>query len=233
RLQLDLIPSEDGDTAAALQGIVVSLRSIGLGEEALVNLQTSEGLGEAFDVEWEGTVPYEIRNRMSEREQSRQSVMFEIIKGELQYYNDLVTLYTVRAFDGVSDAPLALTFLKNYRVPLQQSTGVIPDWFGRDHFCHSVFHNAEVLMNISKRLVDQLVMYQTVKHPQLPTIMPILMNIIASSEFRTASIMYISNYPLAQYFADQEAKDNGTFRAFREVRFTFSFGSELTATATY
>ncbi|KAG6906407.1 hypothetical protein DXG01_014081 [Tephrocybe rancida] len=166
-----------GDPSQMLDmvSVIANLKELASNDKALINLQTSGGLGPAYDVEWPAT--------------------FKMIKGEIQYYHDLVVLYKV------------------FSIPLAEGE-VISNPSERTTFCRTVFLNVEVLMRLSERFLDQLLTFQWAMHHLLDSIFPIVLRFVSSPEYLAAMKAYMINYPLAKYLVDQLAAANEPFQLF-------------------
>ena len=54
------------------------------------------GRGPQGKLEWHNLLSEEARSRIEKKEQKRQSIIFELIKGEMQYVRDLENMDKVR-----------------------------------------------------------------------------------------------------------------------------------------
>ncbi|KAG6906467.1 hypothetical protein DXG01_013816 [Tephrocybe rancida] len=179
----------------SMKVIINKLKDLTVNDIALINLQTSEGLGPAFEVHWHDTVPDYIKAQLSGEEVEWQCLQFEFIKGELQYHHDLVTLHKV--------------FSQRL-----STNDVIADSIERDQFCRAVFSHVEALMKLSNKFLERLLTYQRVMHPILDSILPVVLNFVSSPDLHSELIPYMANYPLAKHLVEREAALNPHFGAF-------------------
>ncbi|KAF8159396.1 CNH domain-containing protein [Crassisporium funariophilum] len=158
--------------------------------------QSAMGKGTASKYEWHDIVPTEIREQFDKKEMKRQSIIFELIKGEMAYVKDLENIMNI------------------YIVPLRSADPPIiaPDRL--DQFCEDVFHNYDELFSHHKKLVDKLHEIQREQHPHVRSITAAMFD--AALNFREAYMEYIPNYPIAAYRIDDEMANNLAFKTFVE-----------------
>ncbi|KAJ7580194.1 Dbl-like domain-containing protein [Mycena floridula] len=171
--------------------------------EAIKNLQTvsqlrtfqsAMGRGTAGKWEWHDLVAADIQKGLTKDEAKRQSIIFELIKGEMAYVKDLENIETM------------------YIRPLRAADPPIIAPHKLDQFITDVFHNFAELHAHHSRLVDKFHEIQREEHPVIRTITAAVFD--AALNFRDAYMEYIPNYPIAAYRIDDEMATNLSFRAF-------------------
>ncbi|KAF9565910.1 Dbl-like domain-containing protein [Agrocybe pediades] len=171
--------------------------------DAIKNLQTvaqlrtfqaAMGKGTPGKWEWHDIVPEEIRKTFSKKEAKRQSIIFELIKGEMAYVKDLENIYNI------------------YIVPLRSAEPPIISRDRLDQFIDDVFHNYAELFEHHKKLVENLHEIQREQHPHIRSVTAALFD--AALNFRDAYMEYIPNYPIAAYRIDDEMANNLSFKTF-------------------
>lgn len=144
--------------------------------------------------EWNDLVSREMTKGLSKEEIKRQSIIFELIKGEMSYVRDLELLET-----------LFIQPLRNAEPPI-----IRPERL--DRFLRDVFCNFAELHAHHKRLLDKLHEIQREEHPRIRSIIAPLFD--AALNFREAYMEYIPNYPIAEYRIDDEVTRNTLFKHF-------------------
>ncbi|CAK5273832.1 unnamed protein product [Mycena citricolor] len=178
----------------------------------LRTFQTAMGKGTPGKWEWHDLVSPEIRQGLRREETKRQSIIFELIKGEMSYVKDLENI------EVVSDAILTSMdahSVQMYIRPLKTSNPPIVPTDRLDQFIKDVFHNYTHLLTHHRNLVDQLHRIQCEQHPRIRSITEPVLD--AALNFRDAYLDYIPNYPIAAYRIDDEMGNNPSFRSFVEV----------------
>ncbi|GBE78752.1 Dbl domain-containing protein [Sparassis crispa] len=134
--------------------------------------------------------------RLCKREVQRQSLIFELIRGEIDYVRDLESFNTI------------------YVAPLRHADPPIIPKERETQFIQDVFHNfAELYMHHSKMLSE----FFRIQREQQHLIRSIAKEVYdAVLHFRDAYLDYLLNYPFAEYHIDYEAARNSAFRAFNE-----------------
>lgn len=99
-----------------------------------------------------------------------------------------------------------------YVKPLQESNPPIIPHARLNSFIHDVYHNYGELYAHHRRLVDKLHVIQKKEHPLIYSITAPLLT--AVTEFRTAYLEYIANYPIAAYRIVDEMETNPAFKTF-------------------
>ncbi|KAG1874382.1 CNH domain-containing protein [Suillus subluteus] len=160
----------------------------------LRTFQTAMGKGPTGKWEWHDIVAKDVREGLSKAEAKRQSIIFELIKGEMAYVRDLenIELIYIQALRE-SDPPV---------VGRERLNGFITD----------VFHNFAELHSHHRKLLDQLHDIQRDEHPVIRSITAPLFD--AALNFRDAYMEYIPNYPIAAYRIDDEMANNIDFKTF-------------------
>lgn len=176
--------------AEAIQAIK-SLQGVG----QLRTFQSAMGKGPTSKWEWHDLVSRDVREGLSKSEAKRQSVIFELIKGEMVYVKDLENIETM------------------YIRPLrEQDQPVIIPRDRLNSFISDVFHNYSEIYAHHRRLLDQLHEIQREEHPVIKSITAPLFD--AALNFRDAYMEYIPNYPIAAYRIDDETANNPEFKSF-------------------
>ncbi|KAH9479317.1 Rho1 guanine nucleotide exchange factor 1 [Psilocybe cubensis] len=182
--------NSDGEFLVEAIEAIKNLQSI----SQLRTFQAAMGKGTPGKWEWHDIVSTEIREHLSKKEQKRQAIIFELIKGEMAYVKDLENIYNI------------------YIVPLRSAEPPIIARDRLEQFIHDVFHNYDELYEHHKKLVDNLHEIQREQHPQIRTITAALFD--AALNFREAYMEYIPNYPIAAYRIDDEMANNLPFKTF-------------------
>ncbi|KAF9269288.1 Dbl homology domain-containing protein [Marasmius fiardii PR-910] len=163
----------------------------------LRTFQLAMGKGAAGKWEWHDLVSTELRKKLKKEEAKRQSIIFELIKGEMAYVKDLENIEVM------------------YILPLREAneTGqpiIPPDKLNQ--FIKDVFHNFYELFAYHKRLVEKFHEIQQQQHPQIRSVTAAMFD--AALNFRDAYMDYIPNYPIAAYRIDDELANNPRFKQF-------------------
>ncbi|TFK39736.1 CNH domain-containing protein [Crucibulum laeve] len=143
---------------------------------------------------WHSLVPSNELRSISSGEQTRQSVIFELIKGEMEYVKDLENIENM------------------YIRPLREAEPPIVPRDRLPQFIYDVFHNYNDLYSYHLRLVEKFHEIQREEHPRIRSITAPIFD--AALNFREAYMEYIPNYPIAEYRIDDEKAKNPVFRAF-------------------
>ncbi|THU93894.1 Dbl-like domain-containing protein [Dendrothele bispora CBS 962.96] len=162
----------------------------------LRTFQSAMGRGVPGRWEWHDLVSKEVRGGLEKREAKRQSIIFELIKGEMSYVKDLENIEI-----------MYIRPLRNADPPI-----IPPDRL--DSFINDVFHNFAQLHAHHRRLVEKFHEIQTEEHPVIRSITAAVFD--AALNFRDAYMEYIPNYPIAAYRIDDESVNNLAFKAFIE-----------------
>ncbi|KAG9103502.1 hypothetical protein FRC06_010384 [Ceratobasidium sp. 370] len=175
----------------------------------LRTFQSAMCRGNSGKLEWHNLVSAEVRDGMSKQEVKRQSVIFELIKGEMEYVKDLELL------DSLFIQPL-----------LHEDPPIIP----RDrveHWIPQVFSNFADVHLHHRRMLDRLHEIQREEHPIIRSISAPVFD--AALNWRDAYMVYIPHYPIAEYTLDEEKANNKEFKAFveRQTRVSDSRKHEL------
>ncbi|KAK1225868.1 Rho guanine nucleotide exchange factor [Marasmius sp. AFHP31] len=165
----------------------------------LRTFQLAMGKGAAGKWEWHDLVSTELRKKMKKEEAKRQSIIFELIKGEMAYVKDLENINVM------------------YIQPLREANDanepiIAPDRL--EQFIKDVFHNYHELHMHHKRLVEKFHAIQQQQHPQIRSVTAAMFD--AALNFRDAYMEYIPNYPIAAYRIDDELANNPRFKQFVE-----------------
>ncbi|RDB18445.1 Rho1 guanine nucleotide exchange factor 1 [Hypsizygus marmoreus] len=163
----------------------------------LRTFQSAMGRGAAGKWEWHDLVSPEIRAGLSKKEAKRQSILFELIKGEMAYVKHLENIENM------------------YIIPLRTLEPPIIPRDRLEQFIQDVFHNFGELYEHHQKLVDKLQEIQREEHPVISTVTAALLD--AALNFREAYMEYIPNYPIAAYRIDDEMANNLAFKTFVEA----------------
>ncbi|KAJ3767050.1 Dbl homology domain-containing protein, partial [Lentinula raphanica] len=162
--------------------------------------QEAMGRGTPGKWEWHDLVERERRERLSRRECKRQSVMFELIKGEMAYAMDLENI--------------ELMYIRPLLESLNTPNPIIYPRERLNNFVSDVFHNFAQLHAHHSRLVDVFHEIQRREFPVLSSVTAAVFD--AALNFREAYMEYIPNYPIAAYRIDEEMATNPAFKRFVE-----------------
>ncbi|PFH50303.1 hypothetical protein AMATHDRAFT_145543 [Amanita thiersii Skay4041] len=160
----------------------------------LRTFQSAMGKGFTGKWEWNDLVSREMIKGLTKEEIKRQSVIFELIKGEMAYVRDLEVIET-----------LFVQHLRGAEPPIIENDRL-------DKFIQDVFCNFLELHAHHRRLLDKLHEIQREEHPRIRSITAALFD--AALNFREAYMEYIPNYPIAAYRIDDEMVRNHRFRRF-------------------
>ncbi|KAH9479303.1 Rho1 guanine nucleotide exchange factor 1 [Psilocybe cubensis] len=160
----------------------------------LRTFQSAMGKGSTGKWEWHNLVSEETKSSLTNEECRRQSVIFELIKGEMAYVRDLENIETM------------------YVRPLRNAEPPIIPIERLNQFLTEVFHNFNELHAYHRRLMDKLHEIQREEHPVIRSITPAIFD--AALNFREAYMEYIPNYPIAAYRIDDEMNNNPAFKQF-------------------
>ncbi|TFK71669.1 hypothetical protein BDN72DRAFT_957951 [Pluteus cervinus] len=171
--------------------------------EAMKNLQSSAqlrtfqiamGKGPTGKWEWYDLVDPEFAKTLSKKEAKRQSIIFELIKGEMAYVKDLENIEAM------------------YIIPLRDANPPIIEPSKLEQFIHEVFNNFTELFHHHRNLVEKFHAIQREEHPVINSITAAVFD--AALNFRDAYLQYIPNYPIAAYRIDDEMANSPPFKAF-------------------
>ncbi|PCH44559.1 Dbl homology domain-containing protein [Wolfiporia cocos MD-104 SS10] len=163
--------------------------------------QSAMGKGPTGKYEWFNLVSEEYRKSLPKNEAKRQSIIFELIKGEMEYVKDLENIEVM------------------YIVPLrkQAEKDDEPPIIPRDRlnqFIDEVFHNFAELHAHHRKMLNTFHEIQREEHPVIRSITAGVYDAVLN--FREAYMEYIPNYPIAAYRIDDEMATNAAFKAFVE-----------------
>ncbi|KAJ3860794.1 CNH domain-containing protein [Lentinula novae-zelandiae] len=160
----------------------------------LRTFQQAMGRGIPGKWEWHDLVSKESRESLERRECKRQSIIFELIKGEMAYAKDLENI--------------AIMYIR----PLREADPPIIPRDRLESFITDVFHNFAELHAHHQRLVEKFHEVQTEEFPVIRSVTAAVFD--AALNFREAYMEYIPNYPIAAYRIDDEMANNPAFKAF-------------------
>ncbi|KAJ6561073.1 signal transducer [Mycena vulgaris] len=182
----------DADYLMEAIGAIKNLQSVA----QLRTFQSAMGRGTPGKWEWHDLVAPEVRKAMAKEEQKRQSIIFELIKGEMAYVKDLENIQNM------------------YIIPLREAKPPIMPAERLDQFILDVFHNFADLHAHHRKLVDKFHEIQREQHPAIRSITAAMFD--AALNFRDVYMEYIPNYPIAAYRIDDEMANNLDFKNFVE-----------------
>ncbi|KAF4610695.1 hypothetical protein D9613_007108 [Agrocybe pediades] len=182
----------DGDF---LMESITAIRNL-QNDAQLRTFQSAMGKGSTGKWQWHDLVSVETRSKFTKEECRRQSLIFELIKTEMDYVRDLENIETM------------------YVRPLRNAEPPIIPPNRLDQFISDVFHNYNELYAHHRRLVDMLHEIQREEHPRIRSITAAIID--AALNFREAYLEYIPNYPIAAYRIDDEMANNPMFKQFVE-----------------
>ncbi|KAF8677361.1 hypothetical protein RHS04_05906 [Rhizoctonia solani] len=186
----------DAEYLAEAMASIQNLHSVA----QLRTFQSAMCRGNSAKLEWHNLVSAEVRDGMSKQEIKRQSVIFELIKGEMEYVKDLELLNTL--------------FIQPL---LHENPPPIPRE-GLERFISEVFANFADVHLHHRRMLDTLHEIQREEHPIIRSISAPIFD--AALNWRDAYMIYIPHYPIAEYLVDSQKAENKEFRAFveRQIR---------------
>ncbi|KAJ7173704.1 CNH domain-containing protein [Mycena filopes] len=180
----------DADYLMEAVGAIKNLQSVA----QLRTFQTAMGKGTPGKWEWHDLVAPEVRKAMPKEEQKRQSIIFELIKGEMAYVKDLENIQNM------------------YILPLRAARPPIMAPERLEQFITDVFHNFADLHAHHLKLVDKFHEIQREQHPVIRSVTAAMFD--AALNFRDVYMEYIPNYPIAAYRIDDEMANNLDFKNF-------------------
>ncbi|KAF8329377.1 Dbl-like domain-containing protein [Cantharellus anzutake] len=160
----------------------------------LRTFQSSMGRGPAGRQEWHDLVSAEVQEHIPRKEFKRQSIIFELIKGEMEYVRDLELIEVL--------------FLK----PLRSTNLFSPSEHSErrsEELIHEIFHNHLEILSFHRKLIEVMHEIQREQYPCINSIIAPLYD--ASLNWQDAYIEYTSHYPIAR-FRVEEAMSNYAFK---------------------
>ncbi|KAL6309388.1 Dbl-like domain-containing protein [Sparassis latifolia] len=173
--------------------------------EAIKKLQTVAQLwtfqsamcrGPSGKLEWYNLVSDEVRASLPKKETKRQSIIFELIKGEMDYVKDLENIEVM------------------YVAPLREMDPPIISRDRLSQFIQDVFHNFAELHVHHRKMLNTFHEIQREEHPVIRSVTAAVYDAVLN--FREAYMDYIPNYPIAAYRIDEEMANNPAFKQFVE-----------------
>ncbi|KAJ6474687.1 signal transducer [Mycena vitilis] len=180
----------DADYLLEAIGAIKNLQSVA----QLRTFQSAMGKGTPGKWEWHDLVSPEVRKAMPKEEQKRQSIIFELIKGEMAYVKDLENIQNM------------------YIIPLREARPPIMAPERLEQFIEDVFHNFSDLHAHHLKLVEKFQEIQREQHPTIRSVTAAMFD--AALNFRDVYMEYIPNYPIAAYRIDDEMANNPDFKNF-------------------
>ncbi|KAJ7708817.1 Dbl-like domain-containing protein [Mycena rosella] len=187
----------DADYLMEAVGAIRNLQSVA----QLRTFQSAMGRGTPGKWEWHDLVATEVRKAMAKEEQKRQSIIFELIKGEMAYVKDLENIQNA--------SPRAM-----YITPLREAKPPIMPAERLEQFISDVFHNFADLYTHHRKLLDKFQEIQREQHPTIRSVTAAMFD--AALNFRDVYMEYIPNYPIAAYRIQDEMANNLDFKNFTE-----------------
>ncbi|OSX64043.1 hypothetical protein POSPLADRAFT_1179647 [Postia placenta MAD-698-R-SB12] len=156
--------------------------------------QSAMGRGQIGKYEWHNLVSEELRKSLPKKEPKRQSIIFELIKGEMEYVKDLENIEVM------------------YVSPLREMDPPIIPRDRLEQFIKDVFHNFAELHSHHRKMLNTFHEIQREEHPLVRSITAAVYDAVLN--FREAYMEYIPNYPIAAYRIDDEMVTNPAFKTF-------------------
>ncbi|OJT02956.1 Rho1 guanine nucleotide exchange factor 1 [Trametes pubescens] len=156
--------------------------------------QSAMGKGPSGKLDWHNLVPEDVIAGLSKQEIKRQNIIFEVIKGEMDYVRDLENIEVM------------------YVSPLREMDPPIIPRDRLEQFIQEVFHNYAELHTHHRRMLNKLHEIQREEHPVIRSITAAIYDAVLN--FREAYMEYIPNYPIAAYRIDDEISNNPAFKSF-------------------
>ncbi|KAI0292306.1 Dbl-like domain-containing protein [Russula brevipes] len=188
--------AEGNPDADYLMEAVLAFKSL----QAACVLQTFQHAmcrGPTSKYEWHDLLSEDVRAGIRKGEQKRQSTIFELIKGEMQYVRDLENIDIM------------------YVQPLRSAE---PPIIPRDRlsaFITDVYHNFGAIHSQHRKLLDRLHAIQRDEHPVINSVTAAIFD--AALNWREEYMEYITNYPIAEYRIVDEMANNPAFKEFVET----------------
>ncbi|CAG7852613.1 Rho1 guanine nucleotide exchange factor 1 [Serendipita indica DSM 11827] len=161
---------------------------LGLDQDAIKKFQ--EGKLNPNDEEWHRLVDPEARNALPNKEVSRQNVLFEVIKSEKDYVQDL-------------------EIMRDATPPIIQNDRL-------HNFVSEVFWNFEPILEHHQRLLGALYERQREQHPIIQSLSDLIMEAVL--QFTEDYESYIKHYPLAEARHRREMRRNPAYQEFLAER---------------
>ncbi|KAI0675599.1 Dbl domain-containing protein [Trametes maxima] len=156
--------------------------------------QSAMGRGPSGKLDWHNLVADDIVASLGKQEIKRQNIIFEVIKGEMDYVRDLENIEVM------------------YVAPLREMDPPIIPRDRLEQFIREVFHNYAELHTHHRRMLNKLHEIQREEHPVIRSITAAIYDAVLN--FREAYMEYIPNYPIAAYRIDDEMVNNPPFKSF-------------------
>ncbi|KAJ7825350.1 CNH domain-containing protein [Mycena olivaceomarginata] len=174
--------AEGNPDADYLMEAVGAIRNL----QSVAQLRTFQAaMGKGTPGKWEA---------LPKEEQKRQSIIFELIKGEMAYVKDLENIENM------------------YIIPLRAAMPPIMPADRLEQFITDVFHNFADLHAHHLKLVEKFHEIQREQHPTIRSVTAAMFD--AALNFRDVYMDYIPNYPIAAYRIDDEMANNLAFKNF-------------------
>ncbi|KAJ6485700.1 signal transducer [Mycena sanguinolenta] len=180
----------DADYLMEAVGAIRNLQSVA----QLRTFQAAMGKGTPGKWEWHDLVAEDVRKALPKEEQKRQSIIFELIKGEMAYVKDLENIQNM------------------YIDPLRAARPPVMAAERLEQFISDVFHNFADLYKHHLKLVEKFHEIQREQHPTIRSVTAAMFD--AALNFRDVYMEYIPNYPIAAYRIDDEISNNLDFKNF-------------------
>ncbi|THH28375.1 hypothetical protein EUX98_g5825 [Antrodiella citrinella] len=162
----------------------------------LWTFQSAMGKGPTGKLDWHNLVSEEVRLALPKQEAKRQNIIFELIKGEMDYVKDLENIETM------------------YVAPLREMDPPIVSRERLPQFLQDVFHNFAELHAHHRKMLNTFQEIQRDEHPLIRSVTAAVYDAVLN--FREAYMEYIPNYPIAAYRIDEEMANNVAFKDFVE-----------------
>ncbi|KIJ55471.1 hypothetical protein M422DRAFT_151724 [Sphaerobolus stellatus SS14] len=187
--------TEGNPDADFLQEAVQAIRKLS-GIAHIRTFQSAMLRGPTAKLEWYDLVSPEVKEKLGKHEIARQGLIFELIKGEMEYVKDLENIESI--------------FIQ----PLKATNPPIIARERLAQFIEDVFYNFAEIHRHHRRMLDRLHEIQREEHPTVNSVTAVIFD--AALNWRDAYMDFIPHYPIAAYRVDDEIACNAAFKTFVE-----------------
>ncbi|OBZ74126.1 Rho1 guanine nucleotide exchange factor 1 [Grifola frondosa] len=145
-------------------------------------------------MEWHNLASEEVVKSLPKQEVKRQNIIFELIKGEMDYVKDLENIEVM------------------YVAPLREMDRPIIRGIGYSNSLKTFSTTYAELHAHHRRMLNTFHEIQREEHPVIRSVTAAIYDAVLN--FREAYMEYIPNYPIAAYRIDDEMANNAAFKAF-------------------
>lgn len=148
-------------------------------------------------------------------------MIFEVIKGEIEYVSDLRAIDTVRLVSNrdscwATTDPCLLSLLTQLFVTaIREARPPVIGAERMEPFITEVFGNYREILAIHENLLARFCKRQRDQHPCIASVTDLIFD--ALLQWGDAYRNYAANYPIAKWKIDKEKRDNPAFADFFEV----------------